>query len=555
VRRRAVVQRLEEEAEPVLRLLPRDVQQVEDLLLHFGPVDTNAAPADLTAVDHDVVRLRTDVGRVGFQLAQVLGHRRGERMVKRIVAFLVGVPLEQREIHHPQKGKALRIVQLQVAGDPAAQRRQCLVGDGFLVGHQHQHVSVLGAEPLHQLPTEIVAEELADAPDERRSAVFHLDLEPRQPLGAKVGHQGGQRLFDVAARVELARRSAQALDHSAVLDARGEDLERGLPGEVGDILELHVEAHVGTVDSVVGHRLRIRHPPDRQGHLDAEDLFPDAGDQLRMDRDHVVDVHEAHLDVDLREFRLAVGPRVLVAEATDDLEVLVDAADHQDLLEQLRRLRQCVEGVAHQAAGHEEIAGAFRRALSQHRRLDLPETLLVKIAARQRRDTMADAKPLLHLGPTQIEVSVHQPRLFVRPARVVQLKRRGLGHVEDFEPLDDHLDLSGGQLGIFQSLAARTDRAGRGDHPFTSHRASELVRFGTGLRVEHELRQSLPVPHVEEDQVAMIPIRLDPAGHHHALSGIGQPKLAAMMRSLQHTQNLSVFFRPDKPREQPAGKM
>ena len=53
--------------------------------------------------------------------------------------------------------------------------------------------------------------------------------------------------------------------------------------------------------------------------------------------------HEAHLDVELGELRLAIAAQVLVAEAARDLEVAVVAGDHQQLLELLRRLRQRVE--------------------------------------------------------------------------------------------------------------------------------------------------------------------------------------------------------------------
>ena len=49
---------------------------------------------------------------------------------------------------------------------------------------------------------------------------------------------------------------------------------------------------------------------------------------------------ERGLDIELGEFRLAVGAQVFVAEAFGDLEVAVEAGDHQQLLEQLRRLRQ-----------------------------------------------------------------------------------------------------------------------------------------------------------------------------------------------------------------------
>jgi hypothetical protein len=48
--------------------------------------------------------------------------------------------------------------------------------------------------------------------------------------------------------------------------------------------------------------------------------------------------HEAHLEVELGELRLAVAAEVLVAEAARDLEVAVDAGHHQQLLELLRAL-------------------------------------------------------------------------------------------------------------------------------------------------------------------------------------------------------------------------
>ena len=69
---------------------------------------------------------------------------------------------------------------------------------------------------------------------------------------------------------------------------------------------------------------------------------------------------ERHLDVDLRELGLAIGAQVLVAEALDDLEVAVEPADHQDLLEDLRRLRQRVELARVHAARHEVVARALR---------------------------------------------------------------------------------------------------------------------------------------------------------------------------------------------------
>ena len=83
--------------------------------------------------------------------------------------------------------------------------------------------------------------------------------------------------------------------------------------------------------------------------------------------------HEAHLQVQLRELRLAVAAQVLVAQAARDLEVAVHARDHQQLLELLRALRQGVDAARLEARGHDEVARALRCGLDEQRRLDLHE--------------------------------------------------------------------------------------------------------------------------------------------------------------------------------------
>ena len=93
-------------------------------------------------------------------------------------------------------------------------------------------------------------------------------------------------------------------------------------------------------------------------------------------REHVLDADERHLEVDLRELELAVGALVLVAEAARDLEVAVEARDHQQLLHELRRLRQRVERAGLEPARHQEVARALGRRLREDRRLDLEEALL-----------------------------------------------------------------------------------------------------------------------------------------------------------------------------------
>ena len=63
-------------------------------------------------------------------------------------------------------------------------------------------------------------------------------------------------------------------------------------------------------------------------------------DEALGDGEDLVLLGEGHLEVDLGEVGLAVGAEVFVAEAAGDLEVAVEAADHEELLEDLRGLRE-----------------------------------------------------------------------------------------------------------------------------------------------------------------------------------------------------------------------
>jgi hypothetical protein len=90
---------------------------------------------------------------------------------------------------------------------------------------------------------------------------------------------------------------------------------------------------------------------------------PQCADQALGDGHDILARHERRLDVDLRELRLSVRSQVLVAETPRDLEVPVEPGDHEQLLVQLRRLRQCVELAGMHTARDQVIPRAFRGGL------------------------------------------------------------------------------------------------------------------------------------------------------------------------------------------------
>ncbi len=163
-----------------------------------------------------------------------------------------------------------------------------------------------------------------------------------------------------------------AAHHPAGRQGPLEDPEPRRRGPLAPVLDLDPVAQVGPVGAEAAHRLRVGHARERQLQL-----HPAGGERLAQ---HSLDqllqlgrLDERRLHVELGELRLAVGAQVLVAEAADDLVVALQPAHHQQLLEELRALRQRVPGARLQAAGHQEVARALGGRARQHRRLDLEE--------------------------------------------------------------------------------------------------------------------------------------------------------------------------------------
>ena len=114
-------------------------------------------------------------------------------------------------------------------------------------------------------------------------------------------------------------------------------------------------------------------PQERRLELDAAALAPDPRDDPLDQPEQELLVGERHLDVELGQLLEPVGAEILVPEAAGDLVVALEAGDHEQLLVDLRALRQREEPPRLQARRHEEVARALGRRLAHDRRLDVDE--------------------------------------------------------------------------------------------------------------------------------------------------------------------------------------
>jgi hypothetical protein len=191
--------------------------------------------------------------------------------------------------------------------------------------------------------------------------------------------------------------------HRAALPHRlGEGLKLAAAEQPADVDQRQVEAHIGLVRAEAVHGLGVRQARQWTWQRHAPRRLPDLRDEPFHQRQHLVATQERRLDVDLREFGLAVAAEVLVAEAARDLEIPLEARDHQQLLEELRGLRQRVEAAPVEAAGNEEVARTLRGRADQERGLDLQEPVAMQVAAGGPIHGVAEGEVAVHRRPAEV---------------------------------------------------------------------------------------------------------------------------------------------------------
>ena len=339
MRRNAVLEGLQQEAELIVRPLRRKAQDLEHLGLHVALMDTDRAAAHLHAVEYDIVSLGAHPARVGVNILQILVHGHGEGMVHgHEAAFLLGV-FKERELRHPQELKIILFQQIQLPCQFQAQIAQHVVDHLVAVRGKQQQIARLAAHGGHQRAHLLLRHELGKG---RFQAAVLVDRHISQTLGPEtlgILHQGVDLL---SGHMALAL-GVDAADGTAALQGVLEHRELAALHYLRHVLKLHTKAQVRLVGAETVHGLLPGHPGQGKGQVVITNLFKQLLQQTLIDVQHLVHVHKGQLHVDLGELRLSVRPQILVPVAAGDLEIAVITRAHEQLLEQLGRLGQRVK--------------------------------------------------------------------------------------------------------------------------------------------------------------------------------------------------------------------
>ena len=328
--------------------------------------------------------------------------------------------------------------------------------------------------------------------------------------------------------VDLLAGERAAGDRHRLDDLTNERLKAGILHHIGNVRHGEINAQIGLIGAVLVHRFHIRDAAERRlgGDIVGAVLCEDRRQHVLKHREHVLLRGERHLHIELVELAgRAVAAGVLVAEAGGDLEILIKAARHQQLLELLRCLRQSVELAGVLAGGDEIVARALGGRGSEDRRRNLEEAVIHHRAAQRRDDVAAQDDVVLDGGVAQIEIAVLESRALVGLTAAVDLKRQLVvaAAAEDLDLLGHDLDLAGGELGV--GALAQADRAGDGDGALLVDALDGLHHLGG---IDDDLRRAVKIAQDDEREVtADLADILHPAGQRYGFARVGGAELPA----------------------------
>ena len=382
-------------------------------------------------------------------------------MVRSHQTLLLVAPLEQGEVDNPQTLEHVLVAQTQAVTHLQTQSAKLgarLVG---LVARKNQYeVAIFGTGLLFQILPDLRLIELIDR-RLHRAVVIELDI--YQTFGTHLGtlHKVGQ-LVELLAGIFCAARYHNTTDVFSFIEYRE---FTSTFQHIHQFDELHTEAQVGLIATEATHSLMPRHTLQLR-QLDATNLLEQMTGQILEDVEHILLIGKRHLTVNLRELRLAVGTQVLVTETLGNLEVTVETANHQQLLQCLRTLGQCIELTRIHTTRHHKVASALRRRTNQNRRLHLDEIQIIEEVTNQNSHLMAQLQILSNTGTAQVEVAILHTNIVTTIGIVFNGEGRRLTLAQHIQLRNQNLDITRIHLGILGLTF--TDNTCSLDAPLTS---------------------------------------------------------------------------------------
>ena len=159
MRRRAVFEGFNQEAELFIAVLLRQTQYLEHLRLQILVMDSDRTAAQLYAVQNDIIGVCLDCQRIGIQKLQLIQLRAGERVMHRLERMVFFVLFEHREVNDPQQIVLIIVQKSHSLRTFSSEETQRIIGYLRPVGTDKDQVVCLRVEHLCDLRKLFLREE------------------------------------------------------------------------------------------------------------------------------------------------------------------------------------------------------------------------------------------------------------------------------------------------------------------------------------------------------------------------------------------------------------
>ena len=195
--------------------------------------------------------------------------------------------------------------------------------------------------------------------------------------------------------------------------------------------------------------------------------------------------------------------------------VAVKACHHQQLLEQLGRLRQREKFARMHAARHEIVARAFGRGAGEHRRFNVNKALRVQVTAHTHGNLVAQAQIALHHGTAQVNHAVLQAHGFADVFIVNHKRRRGSG-VQNLNFFGENFNFARHHFVVGGAFGAMAHAPCDAEHELVTRGIGQRKGFGR-VGVYHHLHDAFAVAQVNKNHSAVVAAAVHPAFYGYGL--------------------------------------
>ena len=282
-------------------------------------MDTHAAAADLISVKNDVVCFCTNLSRICVKKRKVFLHKHGEWMVHRCKTVLLLAPLKKRELCYPYETILIFVQKIHLFCKLKTECSQYIVYQFCLICCEEKKISRFSIHSFYKSIHLFICHKFG----KRRLSGSILCNSNVCKTFCTIAFYELNKLIDLLSRHCALTFCIDTTNTSAVLKRTCEYTKSAVFYDITDIMKFHTETHIRLVGTKTIHSFLPGNSLDRKFYIDIQNFFEQECKISLVNIDNIIYINKGKFHIDLCELRLTVSTKVLITEASCDLDITI----------------------------------------------------------------------------------------------------------------------------------------------------------------------------------------------------------------------------------------